>query len=68
MRSHGVPNFPDLTGSEGRPRLQISVLPGSSGVTVNGVTFDGPAFQAAIRRGRSYVPGSGGPPPKLSAA
>ena len=67
MRSHGVPNFPDPTGAGGRPQFRISILPGSSGVVVNSVTLNGPAFQAAQRKCRSYLPG-GAPPTKRSAA
>jgi hypothetical protein len=68
MRAHGVPNFPDPTGSGSGPRLQLSITPGSTGVMVNGVKVDGPAFQTAQRQCRSDLPGSSGPPPKLTAA
>lgn len=56
MRSHGVSNFPDPSGG----RLEIN--PNS------GLDPRSPAFQAAQRSCKQYLPNGGGPPPKPSAA
>jgi hypothetical protein len=47
MRSHGVPSFPDPTKGPGGEGLSISATPGSSTLTVDGITFAGPGFTAA---------------------
>jgi hypothetical protein len=54
MRSHGVPNFPDLTAtSDGAMHIQSI-----KGVTkVNGVEVNTPALQSAIQACRSRLPG-----------
>jgi hypothetical protein len=65
MRAHGVPNFPD-PGANGR--LEITATPGSTALLINGTRVSGPAFAAAQRACRSFLPGAGGPPPKISAA
>jgi hypothetical protein len=66
MRAHGVPNFPDPTAGPGGAGLQISQTPGSSALTVNGVTLSGPAFEAASKACKRLLPGGGGPPHPLS--
>jgi hypothetical protein len=66
MRAHGVAKFPDPTMGSGGAGLSISRSLGSSALTVDGVTFDGPAFQAAAKACKQYLPGGGGPPPPLS--
>jgi hypothetical protein len=63
VRSHGVPNFPDPKSNEsGDMRIQVS--PGNA--RVNGVSVNGPAFQAAMKACQSKLP-NGGKPPPLSA-
>ena len=57
MRSHGVPNFPDPSGSGGGLRVQVQS--GQSGTSVNGVAVNGPAFQSAMQACRSYLPNGG---------
>jgi hypothetical protein len=57
MRTHGVPNFPDLTG--GQIDLRVQQTP--NGTSVNGVQVNGPAFQTAIKNCQSYVPNGGHP-------
>jgi hypothetical protein len=59
MRSHGVANFPDPTGSGGGLRVQIQS--GPSGTSVNGVAVNGPAFRSAMQACRSYLPNGGHP-------
>ena len=49
MHAHGVPSFPDPTSGAGGPGFAVSATPGSSTVSINGINFSGPAFQAAIR-------------------
>jgi hypothetical protein len=51
MRTHGVPNFPDPTFSEGGARIQI----GGPGVSPSS-----PAFKAAQQSCRAYSPFKGG--------
>jgi hypothetical protein len=66
MRAHGVPNFPDPTQGPGGEGLSINGTPGSSALTVDGMTLSGPAFQAARKACKEFLPGGGGPPPKIS--
>ncbi len=47
MRAHGVPNFPDPNSFGGNPVL---ASPGSDTITIAGVPFSGPAFEAAEKR------------------
>jgi hypothetical protein len=61
MRAHGVPNFPDPTKGPGGEGLSINATPGSSTIAVNGITFSGPAFQAAAKTCKFQS--SGGRPP-----
>jgi hypothetical protein len=66
MRSHGVPNFPDLTSSGGGAfALRFQQVNGTT--EVNGVQVNGPAFKSAMQACRSDLPGGGHPPP-LSAS
>ena len=53
MRSHGVPNFPDLN-ADGSVSLPSSINP------------QAPAFQAAQQTCASLRPGAGSPPPPIS--
>ncbi len=66
MRSHGVPNFPDPNSGPGGQGFSIMESVGSSSVTINGITFSGPAFQGARKACRSV--GSLGAPAPLSEA
>jgi hypothetical protein len=50
MRSHGVPNFPDL-GSNG-----IKIEASGQTLSVNGVSVDAPAFLAARQECQKYMP------------
>jgi hypothetical protein len=64
IRSHGVPNFPDPKhGGDGGMRIQAN----NGSMSVNGVAVNAPAFQAAQRACRSYLP-NGGTGPQLSAS
>lgn len=47
MRAHGVPNFPDPTAGSGGEGFSVAARPGSSSLTVDGIAFSGPAFEAA---------------------
>jgi hypothetical protein len=67
MRANDVSNFPDPSaGPGGSEGLSIDVTPGSSGLTVGGVSFSGPVFEKAEKRCAVYLP-PGGAPPQLSA-
>jgi hypothetical protein len=59
MRSHGVTNFPDPTGSGGGIQIQVQGTPNST--SVNGVEVNGPAFQSAMQACRSHLPNGGHP-------
>jgi hypothetical protein len=70
MRANGVPNFPDPSSTSGGGiQIQQSARSGSGPSTeVNGVPVNGPAFQAAMQKCRSYLPNGGHPPPGGVAA
>jgi hypothetical protein len=64
MRAHGVPNYPDPTKGPGGEGFSISTSPGSDTLTVDGITFSGPVFQAAEKTCKLFGGGSG--PPAIS--
>jgi hypothetical protein len=67
MRAHGLTNFPDPTqGAGGLGFNGISRTPGVDALTVDGITFAGPAWDAARKACQTYLPGGGGRGPKLS--
>jgi hypothetical protein len=66
MRAHGIRNFPDPVKGSGGVGLSVSKIPGSSTITVGGITFSGPAFTAAAQACK-FGPDNNGRP-KLSAA
>lgn len=48
MRTHGVANFPDPSAGPGGEGFHgVISSPGSDSLTVDGITFSGPAFRAA---------------------
>lgn len=62
MRANGLPNFPD-PGSGGGLAIQASrSASGQSSMTVNGVSVDAPAFQAAMQKCQQYLPHGGAIP------
>jgi hypothetical protein len=63
MRAHGISNFPDPSNGG----LTISATPGDATLTVQGITFSGPAFQSAEQACKKYLM-PGGRPPQPSAA
>jgi len=63
MRSHGVPNFPDPNAAGG---FSINGSPDSSTMTIDGTTFGGPAFEAAVKACKLF--GGGTAPPPVSAS
>jgi hypothetical protein len=63
MRAHGVPNFPDpRKGPGGSEGMSVSQAVGSSTLTVDGISFSGPAFQSAERTCKLFGGGSSPPP------
>jgi hypothetical protein len=66
MRANGIRNFPDPVRGPGGVGLSVSVTPGSAAMTVDGITFSGPAFTAAAKKCK-FGPGANGHS-KLSAA
>jgi hypothetical protein len=66
MRAHGVPNFPDpRRGPSGSMGMTVLMSPGSSTVTVQGVGFSGPIFDAA-KKTCGFMSGGGPEPPQAS--
>jgi hypothetical protein len=70
MRANGLTHFPDPSrgpggGGVGFPGGVIVSVEGD--LTVNGVTYSGPALRQASKACKIYLP-PGGPPPKISAA
>ena len=63
MRTHGVSDFPDPRPGGG---FTVASTPGSSTLTVDGITFDGPAFESAIKTCKFF--GGGTRPAPISAA
>jgi hypothetical protein len=51
MRANGVPNFPDLSSFG----MQIAAGSGQA-ISVNGVSLNGPAYQAARAKCQKYLP------------
>jgi hypothetical protein len=64
MRSHGVRNFPDPASGPGGAGFSVTATPGSSTVTVDGTTFSGPAFEAAVQTCKLF--GGGHQPPPIT--
>jgi hypothetical protein len=62
MRAHGVPNFPDPTEGSGGEGLSVNQSVGSDTITVGGIPFSGPVFDAAIKTCRFFGGGSAPPP------
>jgi hypothetical protein len=67
MRANGISNFPDPTKGPGGQGLSISETPGSSALTVQGVSFSGPAFHKAEQACGRYLIAKG-PPPQPTAS
>jgi hypothetical protein len=60
MHSHGVPNFPDPSrGSGGGEGFSVSQSTAGGPVTIDGTTFSGPVFRAAVRTCRFFGGGAG---------
>jgi hypothetical protein len=71
MRANGLTNFPDPSqgpdgGGVGFPGGVVVSVEGE--LTVDGITFSGPALKRASAACKIYLPGGGGPPPSMSAA
>jgi hypothetical protein len=68
MRANGLSNFPDPSqGSGGIGFPGGVVLSSTDQLTVDGVTFSGPALKKAQALCKEFLPGGSGPPPALSA-
>lgn len=52
MRANGVPNFPDLSGFG----MKIAAGSGGQAISINGVSLNGPAYQAARAKCQKYMP------------
>lgn len=67
MHAHGIKSFPDPMNGPGGSGLALSTSPGSSTLIADGITFSGPAFQAAEKACAKLLPGGGAPPPPPTA-
>ena len=68
MRANGLSNFPDPSQGSGGLGFPGGVALSSTGqLTVDGITFSGPALKKAQAGCKEFLPGGGGPPPALSA-
>ena len=68
MRANGLSNFPDpIQGSGGLGFPGGVVLSSTDQLTVDGVTFSGPALKKAQAACKEFLPGGSGPPPALTA-
>jgi hypothetical protein len=69
MRANGLTNFPDPVQSSGGVGFPGGVTESiEGGLTVDGVSFSGPALKKASQACKIYLPGGGGPPPAPTAA
>jgi hypothetical protein len=68
MRAHGLSNFPDPTAGPGGEGFNGIGLSPDGSLTVDGISFSGPALRSAEKACKQYLPGGGGPPPPLSAS
>jgi hypothetical protein len=67
MRANGLTNFPDPQPGQGGLGFPGGVISASRGeLSVDGVSFGGPALKHAEAACKSFLPGGGGPPPGLS--
>jgi hypothetical protein len=68
MRANGLSNFPDPTqGSGGLGFPGGVVMSSTDQLTVDGVSFSGPALKKAQAACKEFLPGGGGPPPAMTA-
>ena len=68
MRANGVPKFPDPTQSgSGGVGFDGLIRDSDGGLTVDGITFDGPALRTAEKACSRYLIPKG-PPPNANAA
>jgi hypothetical protein len=69
MRAHGLTNFPDPKQGFGGLGFPGGLLMSSDGtLTVDGVSFAGPALKTAQQGCKRFLPGGAGPPPPVSAS
>ena len=69
MRAHGLTNFPDPKQGSGGLGFPGGLFMSSDGtLTVDGVSFAGPALKTAQQACKRFLPGGGGPPPPVSAS
>jgi hypothetical protein len=64
MRAHGVPNYPDPVKGPGGEGFPITASIGGSTLTVEGIPFSGPVFEAAEKTCKLF--GGGTAPPAVS--
>jgi hypothetical protein len=69
MRANGLTNFPDPIQGSGGLGFPGGVTESTEGgLTVDGVSFSGPALKQASQACKIYLPGGGGAPPAPTAA
>ncbi len=62
MRAHGVSNFPDPSRGPGGEGFSISESVAGGPLTVDGISFSGPAFTAAEKTCKLFGGGTAPPP------
>jgi hypothetical protein len=68
MRANGVSHFPDPSqGSGGLGFPGGLVITALGQMTVDGISFSGPALKRAEQACKTYLPGGGGPAPGMTA-
>ena len=67
MRANGLSNFPDPSQSSGGEGFKGITLSSNGQLTVDGITFSGPALKRAQAACKEFLPGGSGPPPGLTA-
>jgi hypothetical protein len=68
MRANGLSNFPDPAQGSGGIGFPGGVaLSSTDQLTVDGVTFSGPALKKAQAACKEFLPGGSDPPPGLTA-
>lgn len=68
MRANGLSHFPDPSQGSGGVGFPGGLfVSADGGLTVDGVSFSGPALKKASQACKDYLPGGGSPPPAMTA-
>jgi hypothetical protein len=67
MRADGVTNFPDPAGNGVGLMGDVMKAPNGQPISINGVSFDSPAFRSALASCHPYIPQQPAPTPAILA-